>query len=473
MHHHRRSRKEFHHQVPRAVSVAPERRVLSRVVRVAFPVAALLMGGVVRSGPARAAQAPAEQRAGTHRVASSAWLPVFDGAHSRAGAARQVTAPVVQRAASRRAAWTHAAPAFSGRTFRAEAARQADQQRALAHRYAVSLWHVPDHGSTHRAGAHREPDARWPGARLVSAALASPPHAGHSTRAERRLVVPPPDDSPRTRGARAATRVDWLPCMLTGTTVRRSCAREAPVLNPAQTARDIALAAHFRARGVSITYGRGAGSVTVTALLGNTEDLRTEDNRATLSTSRDFIVKAATLRVGGALVQPARGDVITLSGVTYQVLPLPGQDTHRPLDPRGVYIRIHTRKLGAWEQPDAPADPVTQYAFDAHLRLSGIPITYTSGANSVAITALIGRTRDEETVDGYAIDSDARDYLFCMTDLVLNGAQAIPQRGDQIRADGVTWQVLPIDGSAVWRPMDPRGYAIRVHTRKVTAGGVG
>ena len=159
-----------------------------------------------------------------------------------------------------------------------------------------------------------------------------------------------------------------------------------------------------------------------------------------------------------------------MSGVVYQVLPLPGDDVFSALDQRGEYLRIHTRKAAAWSEPDATTPNMVKQGLNAAFRFSGVGVTYKRGGAQLSINAMIADTSDQETSDGYQLDNDARDYLVKFAELQLSGSQAVPVRGDQIVFQGVTWQVLPIEGTAVWRPLDPGAYVIRIHTRKTTAG---
>lgn len=109
-------------------------------------------------------------------------------------------------------------------------------------------------------------------------------------------------------------------------------------------------AAHLAA---TVTYRRGAQSVSLAATRGRTEF--DEPDAVTgfpvRQTSVDWLVTAAALVLSGdaAATLPARGDTIeeTAAGVTttYEVLPLgTSEQCFRPCDPAGYKLRVHTKR---------------------------------------------------------------------------------------------------------------------------------
>jgi len=100
----------------------------------------------------------------------------------------------------------------------------------------------------------------------------------------------------------------------------------------------------------SVTYSRGASSVTVSAVIGQTA-FELEDATLTSRTyhSRDFIILAADLVLSSTTITPARGDKIreVVGSVThvYEVLQLPGVPAFEPSDQSGTRYRIHTKKI--------------------------------------------------------------------------------------------------------------------------------
>lgn len=99
-------------------------------------------------------------------------------------------------------------------------------------------------------------------------------------------------------------------------------------------------------------------------------------------------------------------------------------------------------------------------------------VTYTRGADSVAIAATVGRTEFEQADEfGVIHRIESRDYLVRASDLVLGGGQALPQAGDQIReTDGATsyvYEVMAPGSEPAFRYSDPYRKTLRVHTKHV------
>ena len=100
----------------------------------------------------------------------------------------------------------------------------------------------------------------------------------------------------------------------------------------------------------SIVYGRAALAVVLDASLGVT-NVEFEEVAGVVEqfSSRDFIVKASDLVLGGAAVEPQRGDriEITLSGVlcVFEVLAPTGMECWKWSDPYCKAMRIHTKQV--------------------------------------------------------------------------------------------------------------------------------
>jgi hypothetical protein len=95
-----------------------------------------------------------------------------------------------------------------------------------------------------------------------------------------------------------------------------------------------------------VTYSRGVDSVELAATVGHTT-FEIEDGYGAVEKweSRDFLVAAAELMLGGALVQSQSGDKITDGGKVYEVMAPGKEDVCRPSDPYGVTLRIHTKQV--------------------------------------------------------------------------------------------------------------------------------
>ncbi len=99
-------------------------------------------------------------------------------------------------------------------------------------------------------------------------------------------------------------------------------------------------------------------------------------------------------------------------------------------------------------------------------------VTYCRGDASAAVQATLGRTDYEVTDEsGLTVQAVATDFLVTAEDLVLDGAVTLPQPGDRIRlAVGEqvkVYEVLDLAGSGHYRPSDPYGKTLRIHTKQV------
>ena len=95
-----------------------------------------------------------------------------------------------------------------------------------------------------------------------------------------------------------------------------------------------------------VVYSRGVESVAVQATVGRTL-FEIDDGHGVIEKwqSRDFLVAAADLVVGGQLIEPRRGDRIIDGGKAYEVMAPGKEDVFRPSDPYGTTLRIHTKQV--------------------------------------------------------------------------------------------------------------------------------
>ena len=101
-----------------------------------------------------------------------------------------------------------------------------------------------------------------------------------------------------------------------------------------------------------VVYSRVASSVTLRAALGSTNtEFQDASGMIEQYQSRDFIVQAAELILGGVAVLPQRGDriEITLGGVlcVFEVLAPTGMECWKWSDPYRKAIRVHTKEVAA------------------------------------------------------------------------------------------------------------------------------
>ena len=104
--------------------------------------------------------------------------------------------------------------------------------------------------------------------------------------------------------------------------------------------------------------------------------------------------------------------------------------------------------------------------------VAGEAVAYTRGRTTIAVTAIPGMKRSRRDALGQTErvqqDSDPMDFLIDPAVLVFNGEQVEPEAGHRIGYAGETFEVMPRDGEPCWRPCDPAGTLIRVHTIRVS-----
>lgn len=95
-----------------------------------------------------------------------------------------------------------------------------------------------------------------------------------------------------------------------------------------------------------ILYSRGTASIAVQATVGKTV-FEVDDGYGAVEKweSRDFLITAANLVLGGVVVTPQRGDRIADGGKVYEVLAPGKEDVFRLSDPYGVTLRVHTKQV--------------------------------------------------------------------------------------------------------------------------------
>lgn len=118
--------------------------------------------------------------------------------------------------------------------------------------------------------------------------------------------------------------------------------------SPIAAAAAAARAASQSVRGESVTYTRGAYSLTLTAVRGSTGWDRSAPYGGVRigDRSTDWIVEAADLvDSNGGEIKPQRQDEIAVGGVTFRVMPYgPDNQLWMYHDRDRRYIRIHTKE---------------------------------------------------------------------------------------------------------------------------------
>lgn len=90
-------------------------------------------------------------------------------------------------------------------------------------------------------------------------------------------------------------------------------------------------------------------------------------------------------------------------------------------------------------------------------------VEYRRGSDSRTVPAVFGRTQ-YETTNEYGVRTGAFcvDFLIAAADLPFS-----PKSGDEVIADGHTYEVLEIGSEGCWRWSDPHRLTRRIHTKGV------
>ena len=101
----------------------------------------------------------------------------------------------------------------------------------------------------------------------------------------------------------------------------------------------------------SVTYSRGAASVSLSATIGRRIDqVDRESGFHTETEDRDYLIDTADLVLSGSVTLPEPGDqIVEIDGDkqhTYEVMSPPGDEPHfRYSDNHRVTLRIHTKRI--------------------------------------------------------------------------------------------------------------------------------
>ena len=99
-------------------------------------------------------------------------------------------------------------------------------------------------------------------------------------------------------------------------------------------------------------------------------------------------------------------------------------------------------------------------------------VTYQRGSESVQLAATLGSTGYETSDDfGATVQARTTDFIVSADALVLDGHVSAPQPGDRIsvaaRTKVLVYEVLALPGGEHYRPADPHGLMLRIHTKQV------
>ena len=118
-------------------------------------------------------------------------------------------------------------------------------------------------------------------------------------------------------------------------------------MNPIAAASQAARAAKRQVRGETVVYTRGAVSLVVTAVRGETqwETSDAYDGIQVGDRSTDWIIEVSALVSSGTQWTPTRGDEITVDGITFRPMPF-GADKQvwQYHDRQRMAFRVHTKE---------------------------------------------------------------------------------------------------------------------------------
>ena len=94
-------------------------------------------------------------------------------------------------------------------------------------------------------------------------------------------------------------------------------------------------------------------------------------------------------------------------------------------------------------------------------------VVYQRLGATVTVTATVGRSMASQyDQGGMVIAYETTDFLILATDLVLNGKQVVPMRGDEVLWRNRVYRVVSEQqGEKPWRESGPDGTVIRVMTK--------
>lgn len=100
------------------------------------------------------------------------------------------------------------------------------------------------------------------------------------------------------------------------------------------------------------------------------------------------------------------------------------------------------------------------------------PVTYVRGESSVEVQAAVGKTVFEvDSGTGILEKVESRDFLIRASELVLDDAAVLPERGDKVREEGngvtYVYEVMAPGREPHYRFSDPHRRALRIHTKLV------
>lgn len=98
----------------------------------------------------------------------------------------------------------------------------------------------------------------------------------------------------------------------------------------------------------TVTYTRGAVSVSVSATVGRTQTEQPIDANGTTIRSNwiDFLINGPDLVIASVVVKPQQGDTITRSdGAVYEVTAMGSEPCFRRSSEHGTLLRIHAMRV--------------------------------------------------------------------------------------------------------------------------------
>ncbi|MFO7958338.1 MAG: hypothetical protein R6X33_14725 [Candidatus Brocadiia bacterium] len=99
-------------------------------------------------------------------------------------------------------------------------------------------------------------------------------------------------------------------------------------------------------------------------------------------------------------------------------------------------------------------------------------VTYRRGAAEATVPATVAATRFEvDDGTGMILEQETRDYLIATADLVLEGRNVLPERGDEIVDGAEVYEAMDLGPERHYRFCDPDRTTLRIHTKLVGTEG--
>lgn len=189
------------------------------------------------------------------------------------------------------------------------------------------------------------------------------------------------------------------------------------------------------ARGVSLTYTRGAYSVTLTGWAGNTgvsflSKIQSEPSAGSETSNADFAIVASELILNSAAISPRIGDTIvaTINSVSVSYLVMPTTQGERAWD----WLDEQTRMIYQIHATATPGFTVTYYSKTGEGEFT---------TSTVEKAQRFPTTQEDVETSPIAVNNTGTVFLLLATKL----GSTVPKGGDRINDGTKLWIVEYVD----------------------------